>query len=219
MVKGFTDSNGKFRPTDDRSPFPSQMSSEGLLPQEETKQEEEMQSKRRTEFAKEKARQTGGFLKRVGKGAKQKSEERKQAGIEKSVAEREHREGLDKGIDDIIDDRTSSDSRKRRLLVRFAQLHRKQLNKDQRKLIGDSNRILDARLEKEIQKERTGRTDNPKSDIPFTPTTPNITPSTSTGAVPQRTSTPNLGRKTALTQDQFNKLPENIKVQIRLAGV
>jgi len=215
LVKGFKDSDGKFRPTDDRTAFPSQMSSEGLLPKEESKQEEEMQSKRRGEFAKQKVKQAGGLLKRGGSGAKRKLEEKRERDIEKKKQEKKSRQALDTEIDEIIDDRSSTDSRKNRLLIRFAQENRKELNKTQRKLIGDSNRILEARIERQLEKER-GSTS--QQNIPSAPSS--TTAPINTSAIPQTTTpTPNLGRKTALTQEQFNKLPENIKVQIRLAGV
>jgi len=199
MVEGFK-KDGKFIPTGDRSALGSTTVRE-LLPKQETEEDEERKSKRLGKFALEKAKQFGKISKKAGSIAKAGAEKAKQKQIEKSAEKQERLETLDREIDDIIEDKSSSNARKFRVLQRFGLLHRKELSKSQLKVVNNNLKLLDVRQERESgSPERPQRPQSQTITISSPPTTQT-----------QRTE--------GLTQTQFDKLPKELQDQIKLASV
>lgn len=201
MVEGFK-KDGKFVPTGDRSALGSSSVRE-LLPKQETEEDEERKSKRLGKFALEKAKQFAKGAKKAGSVAKAGAEKAKQKQIEKSSEKQERLETLDREIDDIIEDSSSSNARKFRVLQRFGLLHRKELSKGQLKIVNDNLKLLDLRQQRETPSSR-----------PSTPQRQTITissPPTSSPTVPSTTTQ-------GLTQTEFDKLPNELQEQIKLAS-
>ncbi len=199
MVKGFKDEDGKFIPTD-RSPVSPKLTVRELLPKTEKDEDLERQSKRLGKFALKRAKEFGKGAKIVGgaivggaKFGKQKGEERKQRKIEKQITEQKFDEMLEKGVDDIIDERGASDSRKFRRLQRFGVLNRKLLSKTDLKLLNDTLKELDER----IQRSRRGE----KKE---------------TGGLTQERKEMAMPTAEGISAEQFEKLPQTVKEQIRL---
>lgn len=200
MVDGFKDDKGKFRPID-RSAVPKSLTVRELLPRTDKDEDIERQSKRLGKFAKLRASQFGKGAKVVGgaivvgaKFGKRKGEEIKQKRIEKGIVEEEFEERLEKGVDDILDEEGASDSRKFRRLQRFTFLNRKLLSKLDLKIANDTLKELAERIEKDLKGERA-----------------------ETGGMtqPQRVGT--LPAPEGINTEQFEKLPEPLKEQVRLA--
>jgi len=188
MVDGFTDEKGKFRPID-RSALPKSLSVRELLPKQEKEEEKERQRERLGKFALKRAKEFGKGAKITGRLLKAGGEALKQKGIERSIAEQEKREDLEKMIDDILDEVGASDSRKFRRLQRFAILQRNRLSKSDLRLVNDTLRELDVRIQrsrKGERKETGGMTQQQIVGIPRP------------------------------TEEQFEKLPEPLKEQVRL---
>lgn len=227
MVQGFTDKDGKFRPTGSRSPISitGQPSRDvvGALP----KKPEEIQSARLGRFAKERAKQfaklgakvTAEGIVKGGKGLVAGIRTRQQKGIEKSIEKQESIMSLDKQIDEIIDS-DRSDSSKFRLLQRFGILQGENLSKHQLKIVNDALKELDIRVMKSGMTERT---------VPLDKPTPTLAPQTVTIKIPQPTP-PTMptgqdfkkqGEKVkteGLSAEEFQKLPSMIKEQIIALG-
>ncbi len=200
MVDGFTDDKGKFRPID-RSAVPKSLTVRELLPKTDKDEDIERQSKRLGKFALKRAKEfgkgakvVGGAIVVTGKFAKRKGEERKQRKIEKGIAEQDFEERLETGIDNILDEEGASDSRKFRRLQRFAFLNRKILSKLDLKIANDTLKELADRIAKDLKGERE-----------------------ETGGMtqPQRVGT--LPAPEIITSEQFEKLPETLKEEVRLS--
>jgi hypothetical protein len=202
MVDGFT-KEGKFRPTD-RSPLPSSqgLTVRELLPKTDSQAVKERQSKRLDKFAQERkekqeekdrsknrkfARKLGGGAKAVGRGLQFGAETIKQRRIEKSAEKREEFERLDREIDDIIDDPSSSDARKFRLIVRLASdpKNTRFLSKDQRRFLDRTNKELAFRIREERK------------------------------ASPTPISVGGGGVGSGISPEQFAKLPQDVRDEIR----
>ena len=199
MVDGFKDDKGKFRPID-RSAVPKSLTVRELLPKTEKDEDLERQSNRLEKFALKRAKEFGkgakivaGAIKVSAKFAKQKGEERKKTQIEKGIAEQEFEEFIEKGIDDILDERGASDSRKFRRLQRFGVLNRKILSKQDLKVVNDTLQELDER----IQRSRRGE----KKE---------------TGGLTQQKTVSEMPRPEGISGEQFEKLPQTLKEQVRL---
>ena len=199
MVEGFKDDKGKFRPID-RSAVPTKLTVRELLPKTEKDEDIERQSKRLGKFALKRAKEfgkgakiVGGAIKVGAKFAKQKGEQRKQIAIEKSLAEQEFEEFIEKGIDDIIDEQGASDSRKFRRLQRFGVLNRKILSKQDLKVVNATLEELDER----IQRSRRGE----KKE---------------TGGLTQQRTEMAMPTPEGISSEQFEKLPQPLKEQVRL---
>lgn len=199
MVEGFK-KDGKFIPTGDRSAIGSPVVREAL-PKQETDEDKERKSKRLGKFALEKAKQFGKASLKAGSIAKAGAEKARQKQIEKSAEKQERIEQLDTLIDDIIEDNSSSNTRKFRVLQRFGLLHRSELSKSQLKIVNDNLKLLDIRQEKESGSQQ--RPQRPQSQ-------------TITISSPPVASTQTIE---GLTQTQFDKLPTELKEQIKLASV
>jgi len=197
MVEGFK-KDGKFVPTGDRSAIASPIVREAL-PKQEMPEDEERRSKRLGKFALEKAKQFAKGAKKAGVIAKAGAESAKQKQIEKSSEKQERIETLDREIDDIIEDRSSSNARKFRVLQRFGLLHRKELSKAQLKIVNNNLKLLDVRQERESP---SSRPQIPQKQT-ITISSPPIAPSPSTEG---------------LSQTQFDKLPKELQDQIKLAS-
>ena len=199
MVEGFKDDKGKFRPID-RSAVPTKLTVRELLPKTEKDEDIERQSKRLGKFALKRAKEfgkgakiVGGAIKVGAKFAKQKGEQRKQIAMEKSLAEQEIEELIEKGIDDIIDEQGASDSRKFRRLQRFGVLNRKILSKQDLKVVNATLEELDER----IQRSRRGE----KKE---------------TGGLTQQRTEMAMPTPEGISSEQFEKLPQPLKEQVRL---
>ena len=199
MVEGFKDDKGKFRPID-RSAVPTKLTVRELLPKTQKDEDIERQSKRLGKFALKRAKEfgkgakiVGGAIKVGAKFAKQKGEQRKQIAIEKSLAEQEFEEFIEKGIDDIIDEQGASDSRKFRRLQRFGVLNRKILSKQDLKVVNATLEELDER----IQRSRRGE----KKE---------------TGGLTQQRTEMAMPTPEGISSEQFEKLPQPLKEQVRL---
>ena len=188
MVRFITKDNKKVPISENRNALQQpEISSKQILPKEATSDDDKVrQSKRALSFAGKKAKQFGSITRATGERLKNRQ-------IQKSISSRQQTETLDRDIDDILDDTTSSDSRKFRLLQRFGLLNRKQLTKQQLRVVNNSLMELDERIGKNKAKGVGGMT------TPKVVSSPTISPEVQGG----------------LTQDQFNKLPDNLKEQIR----
>lgn len=200
MVDGFT-KDGTFRPI--RSPVaPPSLTVRELLPKEQTKQEEERQSKRLGKFAKDRKEKeeekeiskkkkllTGGVkgAKALGRFTRFGAESIKQRRIEKSIEQGENIDRLDREIDDIIDDPNSSDARKFRLLVRLAsnRQNKRFLTNDQRRFLDRTNRELAQRVREERK------------------------------ATPTALSVGGGGVGSGISGEQFAKLPQELREEVR----
>ena len=193
MVRFITRNDKKVPIDENRTPFAQpDISSKQVLPKTETNDDDKSrQSKRALKFAGRKVKQFGSLSRATGERIKNRQ-------IQKSISSRQDTENLDREIDDILDDTTSSDSRKFRLLQRFGLLHRKRLSKSQLKVVNTSLRELDERIVKNKTKGVGGMT------TPKAVSSPIISPAVQGGG---------------LTQDQFNKLPDNLKEQIRAVSL
>ncbi len=163
MVDGFT-KDGTFRPIRSPVPPPQSLTVRELLPKgKQTQQEKSAEKGRLSKFAegrkkekreeeKEESRKKRAFrggvsgARKVGRGLQFGFETIQQRRIEKSIREREFSEGLDKEIDRILDDPSSSNSTKFRQLVRFAKLNRKNIDRTQAKFLDRTNRELAFRI-------------------------------------------------------------------------
>ncbi len=141
MVLGFT-KDKKFIPTENRSAVGQKLSSGKLLPKADTPEDEERHTKRLSKFAIRKAKQFGKVTKTTAVKIRNRQ-------ISKSIESQTETEVLDREIDDILDDERSSDSSKFRKLQRFGLLQRSRLSKSQLKVVNDSLRELDGRIEPE----------------------------------------------------------------------
>ena len=198
MVR-FITKNDKIIPiSENRTPFAQpEIASHQVLPKTESNDDDKLrQSKRALVFAGKKVKTFASITRATGERLKNRQ-------IQKSIDSRRETQTLDREIDDILDDTTSSDSRKFRLLQRFGLLHRKRLSKSELKVVNTSLMELDERIVKNKEKGVGGMT-TPKETSTFTPkATSTFTPRVEDG----------------LTQDQFNKLPDNLKEQIRAISV
>ena len=190
MVRFITKNDKKVPISENRTPFAQpEISSHQVLPKTESSDDDKSrQSKRALKFAGKKVKQFGSITRATGERIKNRQ-------IAKSISARQDTETLDREIDDILDDTTSSDSRKFRLLQRFGLLHRKRLSKSELRVVNNSLRELDERIGKNKAKGVGGMT-TPKATSDFTPKA-----------------------EVGLTQDQFNKLPDNLKEQIRAVSL
>lgn len=231
MVQGFTDKDGKFRPTGSRSPISLSITGQpisGQVVREALpKKPEEIESKRRGEFAKERAKQFAKLgakatVKGLLKGAKAgvagiKTAQQKK--VQKSIEEQERIEDLDREIDAIVDS-DRSDSSKFRLLQRFGILQGRNLSKHQLRIVNDALMELDIKVKKSGMTERV---------IPVDKPAPAPAPQTVTIKIPQ--STPPImptgqdfkkeGEKVkteGLSAQEFEKLPSMLKQQIIALG-
>jgi len=230
MVQGFTDKDGKFRPTGSRSPIsstgqPTRITVREALP----KKPQEMQSARLGKFAKERAKQfaklgakaTGKGIVKGGKGIVAGIKSRKQKQIEKSVEKQESIDVLDRQIDEIVDS-DRSDSSKFRLLQRFGILQRKNLSKHQLKIVNEALMELDIKVKASGMTERT-------IPVETRPTIPNpisfkltqTTPKTSPTMPPTSEDFKKQSQKvqtSGLSAEEFEKLPSMLKEQIVALG-
>lgn len=195
MVDGFKDDKGKFRPID-RSAVPKSLTVRELLPKTEKEEDKERQSKRLGKFAKKRAIEFGKGAKITGSLLKAGGQAIKQRQIRKSAEEQETREELEKKIDDILDEEGASDSRKFRRLQAFGILQRTRLSKRDLKLVNDTLKELDDRIQLRRKGERaeTGGMTQPRAESAMPPT------ETTEG----------------ISSEQFEKLPEELKEQVRL---
>ncbi len=226
MVDGFTDEKGKFRPID-RSAVPTkQLTVRELLPAKEKEEDKKRQSKRLGKFALKRAKEFGKGAKIAGelivKGAKaekQKSEERKQRKIEKSLSTVAFDEHLQEGIDDIIDEAGASDSRKFRRLQRFGIMNRNVLPKSDLRLLNATLKELDDRIQRDAEGKRKepetgGLTQPQRVGTPMPPRIEGIGSEQRVG-IPMATQT--LPPRTEeITSEQFEKLPDELKEKIRV---
>ncbi len=203
MVDGFT-KDGTFRPIN-RSPVspPQSLTVRELLPKGQTQELKQKQIDRNQKFANdrkekkekevEESRKKRAFrggvsgARKVGRGLRFGKEKIQQSRIEKSIREREFSERIDADIDRILDDPNSSDSRKFRLLVRFATLNRKNLTKEQAKFINRTNIELATRI-KEDRKSSGGLSSGVGS-----------------------------GTGSGITEEQLNKLPQEVQADVKQA--
>ncbi len=226
MVQGFTDKDGKFRPTGSKSPISitGQPVRPDVLREALPKKPEEIESKRRGEFAKERAKQfaklgakaTGKGLLKGGKGFVTGIKIARAKRLEKNVEEQERIEDLDKGIDEILDS-DRSDSSKFRLLQRFGILNRKDLSKPQLKIVNDALKELDIRVKESGMTERTIPVDKPIPSQTVTIKIPQSTPPT----MPSGEDFKKEGEKLkteGLSAEEFEKLPSMVKEQIIALG-
>lgn len=177
----------KVIPINNRSAVGTRLTSDGLLPQTESQDDKERRSKKIGRFAFQKAKQFGRVSIRGGKGVKRHV-------VESKIQKKERTKTIDKGIDNILDDESSSDSRKFRLLQRFGLENRNNLSKSQLRVINTSLAELDDRLSKRRlgQSAETGGMTNPRTVTTFQPSQSSI-----------------------ISQEDFDKLPEEVKAQIR----
>jgi len=194
LVDGFKDDKGKFRPID-RSAVPKSLTVRELLPKTEKDEDKERQSKRLGTFAKKRAKQFEKGAKITGSLLRAGSERIKQRQIRKSAEEQETREELEKNIDNILDEEGASDSRKFRRLQAFGILQRSRLSKRDLKLVNDTLKELDERIQLRRKGERaeTGGITQPRAE--------SIMP-------PKETE--------MISAEQFEKLPESLKEQVRI---
>jgi len=200
MVDGFT-KEGTFRPIN-RSPIASSLTVRELLPKTDSQAVKERQSKRLEKFAEDRkekqkekdrsknrefAKKLGGGAKKVGRGLRFGGQVIQQKRIERSIEQREEFERLDREIDDIIDDPSSSDARKFRLIVRLASdpKNKRFLTKDQRRFLDRTNRELAFRIKEERK------------------------------ATPTAISVGGGGVGSGISAEQFSKLPQDVKDEIR----
>lgn len=190
MVNFFT-KDGKKVPITNSSAIGNTLASGDVTPKESS-DDKQRRSKRALKFAGRKAKQFAG---RTRQGA----EIIRREGIKRSISKKEEVDRLDNDVDNILDDPNSSDSKKFRLLQRFGLLNRRRLSKQQLKVVNTSLQELDTRISKQRQSGRGGMT-NPREE--------------SIGA-PIATPTATEG----LSPDQFNKLPDDLKAQIRVQSL
>lgn len=185
----FITKDGKKIPLN-RTPTGSNLASTDILPRTESSTDKERKSKRALKFAGRKAKQFAGRVRQGGEIVRRE-------GIKRSIGQADETKRLDTEIDMILDDPNSSDSRKFRLLQRFGLLNRRRLSKQELKVVNDSLKELDERISKQRQGGRGGMT-NPRTETIF----PSPAPATE-----------------GLSPDQFNKLPEELKEQIRVQSL
>jgi len=194
LVDGFKDDKGKFRPID-RSAVPKSLTVRELLPKTEKDEDKERQSKRLGKFALKRAKQFQKGAKITGSLLKAGGERIKQRQIRKSAEEQETRQELEMNIDNILDEEGASDSRKFRRLQAFGILQRSRLSKRDLKLVNDTLKELDERIQLRRKGERaeTGGITQPRAE----------------SAMPPK-------ETEGISAEQFEKLPESIKEQVRL---
>lgn len=186
MAQGFK-KDDKFIPTD-RSAVP-QLTVRELLPKGESEEVQEIGRSKNREFAKKRVKEFGKGARLAGSLLRSGGERIKQHRIEKSAEQQETVQELDNRIDDILDEAGASDSRKFRRLVAFASLNRSRFSNRQIGLLSTTIKELETRILARQTKQQGGFTE-PKTvnDILTT---------------------------TAVTQDQFEKLPEELQIKIR----
>jgi len=188
MAQGFK-KDDKFIPTD-RSAVP-QLTVRELLPKEKSKEVEQIERSKNKEFAKKRVKEFGKVARVSGSLLRAGGERIKQHRIEKSAEQQETIQELDNRIDDILDESGASDSRKFRRLIAFASLNRSRFSKRQRTLLGNTIKELETRILKRQASQQGGMTEpRTVSDVLQT---------------------------TAVTQDQFEKLPQELQIKIRQA--